>query len=104
MLIEDLDDLTVTIKKLEDIAKSRWTSSDPIAGQLEEWEVPLDRLLEYARSVKQVVYKQDLKMGIFHELSFRALWPKAWKELQSLLTKIDKEKNKLHFATAIEGV
>ena len=105
LLVEDLEDLNVTIKKLDEIAKSQWSlHATPIDPTLNEWRVPLIRLVDYASRVKGVLDKQDLKLGVFHEIPFRALWPKAWKEIQILLANIEKEKNKLHLATAIEGV
>ena len=104
LLVEDLEDLSVTIKKLDELAKSRWVPGQGLDPEFAEWKVPLDRLVDYATRLKDLIEKQDLRLGIFRELTFRALWPKTWKDVQSLLTKIEKEKNKLHLATAIEGV
>ena len=104
LLVEDLEDLNRTIRKLDELAKSRWVRGQELASEFQEWDVPLDRIRQYANVLKGLIEKQDLRLGTFRELTFRALWPKTWKEVQTLLVKIDKEKSKLQFATAIEGV
>ncbi|KAK0512956.1 hypothetical protein JMJ35_004973 [Cladonia borealis] len=69
-----------------------------------EWQNPLRRLEGYAKDLKKIVERQDTNIGIFHELAFRTRWPAAWREVQALLAKIEREKNKLHLAVAMDGV
>ena len=102
-IIEDIHDLTGTIKRLETFSKSKEGCSELDQG-FDQWQTPLRRLDEYAKHLVNIVARQDLKIGMFHELGFRARWPTAWREVQSLLDKIEREKNKLHLAAAMDGV
>lgn len=102
-IIEDIHDLTGTIKRLETFSKSKEGRSELDQG-FDQWQTPLRRLDEYAKHLVKIVERQDLKIGIFHELGFRARWPITWREVQALLDKIEREKNKLHLATAMDGV
>ena len=101
-VIEDVHDLTGTIKKLESFSKSKEGGSELDRG-FDQWLTPLKRLDEYARDLVKIIERQDLKIGLFHELGFRTRWPTAWREVQALLIKIEREKSKLHLAVAIHG-
>ena len=102
-IIEDIHDLTGTIKRLETFSKSKEGRSELDQG-FDQWQTPLRRLDEYAKDLVKIVERQDLKIGIFHELGFRARWPIARGEVEALLFKIEREKNKLHLAAAMDGV
>ena len=101
-IIEDIHDLNGTIKKLENFSRSRQGGSELDQG-FDQWLTPLKRLDEYANNLVNIIQRQDLKIGLFHELSFRTRWPTAWREVQALLVKIEREKSKLHLAAAIDG-
>ena len=101
-MIEDIHDLTGTIKKLESFSRSREGDSELGEG-FDQWQTPLKRLDGYAEDLVKIIEQQDLKIGRFHELRFRTLWPIAWREVQALLVKIEREKSKLHLAAAIDG-
>ena len=101
-VIEDVHDLTGTINKLECFAKSREGRSELDEG-FDQWLTPLKRLDLYANDLVRIIERQDLKIGLFHELGFRTRWPTAWREVQALLVKIEREKSKLHMAAAIDG-
>lgn len=101
-IIEDIHDLVGTIKKLESFSKSREGPSELNQG-FDQWQTPLKRLDVYAKVLVNVIKRQDLKIGLFHELGFRTRWPTAWREVQALLVKIEREKSKLHLAAAIDG-
>ena len=102
-IIEDIHDLTGTIKRLESFSRSEEGRRELHTG-FDQWQTPLIRLDGYAKDLVNIVERQDLKIGIFHELGFRTRWPTAWREVQALLVKIEKEKNKLHLAAAIDGM
>ncbi len=102
-IIEDIHDLTGTIKRLESFSGSREGRSELDQG-FDQWQTPLKRLDGYAEGLVKIIERQDLKIGLFHELGFRARWPKTWREVDSLLIKIEREKNKLHLATAMDGM
>ena len=101
-VIEDVHDLTGTINKLECFSKSREGRSELDEG-FDQWQTPLKRLDLYANDLVKIIERQDLKIGLFHELGFRTRWPTAWREVQTLLVKIEREKSKLHLAAAIDG-
>lgn len=101
-VIEDVHDLSGTIKKLESFSRSREGGTQLHQG-FDQWLIPLRRLDEYAKELVNVIERQDLKIGLFHELGFRTRWPTAWREVQALLVKIEREKSKLHLAAAIDG-
>lgn len=102
-IIEDIHDLAGTIKRLESFSRSREGRRELEVG-FDQWQTPLRRLDGYAKDLVKIVERQDLKIGIFHELGFRTRWPTAWREVQALLVKIEREKNKLHLAAAMDGV
>ena len=102
-IIEDIHDLTGTIKKLESFSRSKEGRRELDVG-FDQWKTPLIRLDGYAKDLVKIVERQDLKIGIFHELGFRTRWPTAWREVQALLVRIEREKNKLHLAAAIDGM
>ena len=102
-IIENLHDLAGTTKRLESFAKSREERHELEVG-FNQWQTPLRRLDGYAKDLVRIVERQDLKLGIFHEIGFRTRWPTAWREVQPLLVKIEREKNKLHQAVAMDGV
>ena len=102
-VIEDIHDLTGTIKKLESFSRSREGAIELYQG-FDQWQTPLKRLDGYAKDLVNTIQRQDLQIGFFHELGFRTRWPTAWREVQALLVKIEREKSKLHLAAAIDGV
>ena len=102
-MLDDIHDLTGTIKRLESFSKSKEGRSELDQG-FDQWQTPLKRLDGYVKDLLKIVERQDLKIGVFHELGFRTRWPIAWREVQALLVKIDGEKNKLHLAAALDGV
>ena len=101
-VIEDVHDLIGTINKLECFSKSREGRSELDEG-FDQWKTPLQRLFSYVRDLVNIIERQNLKIGLLHELGFRARWPTAWREVQALLVKIEREKSKLHLAAAIDG-
>ena len=101
-VIEDVHDLTGTISKLESFSRSKEGSSELNQG-FDQWQTPLKRLDGYAKDLFKIIERQDLKIGLFHELGFRTRWPTARREVQALLVKIEREKSKLHLAAAIDG-
>ena len=101
-IIEDIHDLTGTIKKLESFSRSQEGSSELDQG-FDQWQTPLERLDLDAKTLVRIIERQDLKIGLFHELGFRTRWPIAWREVQALLVKIEREKSKIHLAVAIDG-
>ena len=102
-IIEDIHDLAGTIKRLESFSSSSEGRRE-VEVAFNEWQNPLRRLDGYAKDLVKIVERQDTKIGIFHELAFRTRWPIAWREVQALLVKIEREKNKLHLAAAMDGV
>ena len=102
-IIEDIHDLAGTIKRLENFSRSKEGRRELETG-FDQWQTPLRRLDGYGKDLVKIVERQDLKIGIFHELAFRTRWPTAWREVQALLVKIEREKNKLHLAAAMDGV
>ena len=105
-IIHDIHDLVATVKKIESLSKSLLETSVSAQGYDQEYDqfaVPLIRLKEYIIALVNAINRQDLRIGVFHELGFRARWPATWRKLQDLLPKIDKEKSKVHLATAIDG-
>ena len=101
-IIEDIHDLTGTIKRLESFSRSKEGRSE-LKGGFDQWQTPLKRLNEHTKALVEVVERQDLKTGMFHEYGFRIRWPPAWRKVQALLVKIEMEKNKLHLAVAMDG-
>ena len=101
-MIEDIHDLSGTVKKIEDLSRSVPGTSRNVEGY-DQLTIPLTRLKGYIRSLVDSIDRQDLRLGMFHELSFRARWPSTWRKFQDLLEKIEKEKNKIHLATAVDG-
>ena len=101
-VIEDVHDLTGTINKLESFSKSKVGASELNQG-FDQWQTPLKRLDKHAKDLVKIIERQDLKIGLFHELGFRTRWPTAWREVQALLVKIEREKSKLQLAVAIDG-
>ena len=102
-IIDDIHDLTGTIRRLESFSTSKGGHSQLNQG-FDQWQTPLRRLDEYAKHLVKIVERQDLKIGRFHELGFRARWPTAWRQVQPLLVNIEREKGKLHLAVAMDGV
>ena len=102
-IIEDIHELTGAIKKLESFSKSKVGVSELDQG-LDQWQTPLKRLDGYAKDLVKIIERQDLKIGLFHELGFRTRWPAAWREVQGLLVNIEREKSKLHLVVAMDGM
>jgi Zn-dependent oligopeptidase len=102
-ITDDLSALTKTIRKLDQLAKSV-LKDDATAKQLSEWDVPLRRLNGYTENLSNLINRQDMKIGLFHEIAFRTRWPSAWKEARGLLGDISFEKHNLHLETTIYGV
>lgn len=101
-IIEDVDALNGTMKKLDSLAKSaRRTSAN--AYQFDQWELPLTRVKGHAKDLVKLISQQDMKTGLMHELKFRASWPKTWRSANSLLQGIRSEKNELQLATSVHG-
>lgn len=101
-LIEDVHALTGTMKRLDSLAKSaKITARYP--DQFDQWQLPLKRIRDYAKGLDQLISKQDMKVGILHELKFRACWPQNWRVVESLLQKIRVEKNELQLVTNVHG-
>ena len=44
-----------------------------------------------------------MKIGLFHELRFRARWSQNWRTAETLLARIRSEKNSLQLVTCIHG-
>ena len=101
-IIEDVHDLVGTINKLESYSRSKYGGSE-LNQDFDQWQTPLKRLDLYANDLVMIIERQDLKIGLFNELGFRTRWPTAWREVQALLAKIEREKIKLHLAAAIDG-
>ncbi len=103
IIIDDLSALTKTVKKLDQVAKSV-QKTDATIKQLTEWDVPLKRLDGYTEDLNNLINRQDMKIGLFHEIAFRTRWPSAWREAQTCLVGISREKHHLHLETTIYGV
>ena len=101
-IIEDVHDLVGTIKKLESFSRSNEGSKELKQG-FDQWQTPLKRLDGYSKDLVKILERQDLKIGLFHELGFRTRWPTAWRNVQALLVRIEREKSKLHLAVALDG-
>ena len=82
-IIEDVHDLVGTINKLESYSRSRYGGSE-LNQDFDQWQTPLKRLDLYANDLVKIVERQDLKIGLFHELGFRTRWPTACREVQAL--------------------
>ena len=102
-VIEDVKALSRTTGELDRVAKSVRRSA-VTCTQLDEWDVPLKRLENYVRDLLKVIDRQDMQIGVFHELAFRARWPSTWKEVRELLASIMREKQNIHLETTIYGV
>lgn len=99
-LIEDAHALNGTMKRLDSLAKSsKRTARYP--DQFDQWQLPLKRITEYATGLDQLISKQDMKVGILHELKFRARWPQNWRVVDSLLQNIKVEKSELQLVTNV---
>ena len=101
-IIEDIHDLNGTIKKIESVSKVDIEAHSSAQGY-DQFHVPLSRLEEHAKDLVNTITRQDLKIGLLHEIGFRARWPSTWRKAQELLEKIEREKSKVHLATAIDG-
>lgn len=101
-LIEDVHALNGVMKWLDNITKS--VPKNGNGRQFEYWELHLKRINEHAQNLVQLISKQDMKIGLFHELKFRALWPHNWQAADNILRIIRAEKADLQFVTSVKGV
>ena len=99
-LIEDVYALNGTMKRLDSLAKSAKRTTEN-AEQFDLWELPLARIKKYAKDLAQLILEQDMKIGILHELKFRARWSHNWRYAENLLTHIRSEKNSLQSVSYI---
>ncbi len=102
-IVDDVSALTKTIKKLDQVAKSA-KKTDATAKKFTEWNIPLKRLDGYTENLNNLINRQDMKIGLFHEFVFRTRWPSAWREAQLCLEGILREKSNLHLETTIYGM
>jgi len=102
-IIEDVNALEQTVRKLDRVAKSARRTAET-SGQFDEWNVPLKRLEGHSKDLTKIIDRQDMKTGFFHELTFRARWPSAWREIRGLLSGISSEKQNIHLETTIYGL
>ena len=101
-LIKDVHALNGTMKRLDELAKSAKRTTES-AEQFDQWELSLTRIKNNAKDLAQLILKQDMKTGIFHELRFRARWSHHWRTAENLLAHIRLEKNSLQLDTYIHG-
>ncbi len=101
-VIEDVHALNGTMKRLDKLAKSARRTRDN-ADQFDQWDLPLTRIKQHAQDLVQLISQQDMKIGLFHELRFRARWSHHWLVADSLLRNIRLEKNDLQLATNVHG-
>ena len=99
-LIEDVHALNGTMKRLDNLAKSAKRTTEN-TEQFNQWELPLARIKNYAKTLVQLILEQDMKIGIIHELKFRARWPQNWRFAEILLSRIKSEMNSLQLVTCI---
>ena len=105
-IIHEVHALNGTMKRLDNLAKSaRRTSQN--ADQFDEWELPLKRLKSYAEELVEFITgltsRQELKIGLFHELRFRTRWSHHWRAANRLLCDIRREKDEFQFAAQVYG-
>ncbi len=101
-VIEDVHALNGTMERLDKLAKSaRRTNTN--AFQFDQWDLPLTRIKQHAQDLVQLISQQDMKIGLFHELRFRARWSRHWLSAANLLRNIRLEKNELQLATNVYG-
>ena len=102
MIIENVHALNGTMRRLDNLAKSARRTREN-ADQFDQWEYPLTQIREYAEELVQLISQQDMKIGLLHELRFRARWSHHWRIADSLLRRIRIQKDELQLATSIHG-
>ena len=88
------------MKRLDNLAKSAKRTTEN-AEQFDLWERPLARIKKYAKDLVQLILEQDMKIGILHELKFRARWSHNWRTVENLLARIESEMNSLQLVACI---
>ena len=101
-VVEDVHALNGTMKKLDKLAKSARRTRDN-ADQFDQWEFPLKRIKSDTEELVQIISQQDLKIGVFHELKFRARWPRYWGRIDGVLSDIRRLRSDLKLATSVYG-
>lgn len=101
-VIEDIHALNGTMMKLDKLVKLA-KRIEQTAGQFDQWELPLTRIVRYAIELEQWVSQLDLRVGFFHELGFRARLARAWRPIETLLYKVQVEKGELLLITSMRG-
>ena len=99
-LIEDVHSLNGVMRWFDSFAKSVPKNGN---GQyFEYWEHHLKRINKNTEQLVQLISQQDMKIGMFHEMKFRARWPHSWQAANDILREIKAEKADLQFVTAVK--
>ena len=101
-LIQDIHALNGSMRKFDHLAQSARRTKE-IRDQFDAWELPLTRIERYAKSLVQVVSQQDIRIGLLHELRFRARWPYNWRAKEVLLRDIRLGKNEIQLVMSFHG-
>ena len=100
-LIEDVHSLNGVMKWFDNFAKSVPKGN---GDQFEYWELHLKRINKSTQKLVQLISQQDMKVGLFHEMRFRARWPHNWQAANDILREIRVEKADLQFVTSVKEV
>ena len=101
-VIEDVHALNGTMRRLDSLAKSA-RRTERNAYQFDQWELPLTRIQKHSEDLVKLISQQDTKIGLLHELRFRARWQQHWQIADSLLREIRREKGELQLVTSVHG-
>ena len=101
-LIEDVHSLNGVMKRFDNMVKS--VPKDGNYRYFEFWELHLKRINEDTQKLVHLISEQDMKIGLFHEMRFRARWLHNWRAANTLLGNIKAEKAELQLLTSVYGV
>ena len=101
-LIEDVHALNGVLKWVDNFTKSvPQKENEP---EFDFWELHLKRINEHAQDLVQLISKLDMKIGLLHEMKFRARWSHNWRGVNTVLGNIKAEKAELQLVTSLHGV
>ena len=101
-LIEDVHALNALMRWVDNFIKSVPQKDNEC--EFDFWELHLKRINEHAQNLVRLISKQDMKIGLLHEMRFRARWSHDWRAVSTLLDKIKAEKAELQLVTTLSGV
>ena len=101
-LIEDVHALNGVMKWVDKLTKSAPQKRNQ--DTFDFWELHLKRLDEHTQNLVQLISKLDMKIGLLHEMKFRARWSHDWRAVNTFRGKIMAEKAELQLVTSLYGV